>query len=153
MNNCCVVATDGMRARIFVLERAPDLVSGSRLVEWADLVNAENAARGRAAPYRRSERNTSRQAGPMHPYGEKRQRHRLEVERRFAGDVAKSALSVVAGWSRGSLLVVAEPHMLGLMRDALRGRLPSGIQFKELAKDYTHFTPSRLRQQLGLKAG
>lgn len=150
MNNCCVVVADGSRARLFLLEEAKELVSGSRLVEVADLVNAEGTAHGGDAPRRRSERNTSRQSGPVHPYGDKRLQHRVEVDRRFAMDVAERTLSLIGGWPRGSLLLIAEPHMLGLMRDALHGALGSGIELKELAKDYTHLTSSKLHRQLRL---
>lgn len=150
MNNCCVVVADGRRARLFLLEEAKDLLSGSRLMERADLVNTNNAARGLDAPGKRSERNTSRQSGPMHPYGEKRLQHRVEVDRRFARNVAEQASAMVKGWKQGSLLLVAEPHMLGLMRDVLHGALKPGIEIKELARDYTHLAPSRLYRRLKL---
>jgi protein required for attachment to host cells len=150
MKNCCVVVADGRTARLYLLEEAKELVSGSRLVEQAELFNAENAARGFDAPGKRSERNTDRQSGPMHPYGDKRQQHRVEVDQRFARDVAGHTLSLLGGWKMGVLLLVAEPHMLGLMRDALQSALNSGIELKELARDYTHLTPNKLHRQLRL---
>lgn len=150
MKPCCVVVADGQHASIYLLEEAKELVSGSRLVQQAELVNADNAAHGLDAPGKRSERNTSRQSGPMHPYGAKRQQHRLEIDRRFAQEAAGQACSLVRDWKQGTLLVVAEPHMLGLMRDALHGRLEGGIELKELARDYTHLTPSKLHRQLKL---
>lgn len=143
MKRCCVVVADGQNARIYLLEEAQEPVSGSRLVAQAELVNNEIGA-----PGRHSERNTSRQSGPMHPYGDKRQQHRVEVDRRFAHEVATQALSRVKDWAQGTLLVVAEPHMLGLMRDALHGRLGRGMELKELARDYTHLTPGELHRQL-----
>lgn len=150
MNNCCVVTADRRVARIYLREEAAELVSGSRLAEQAEVLNSENMARGHDAPQTRSERNTSRQSGPMHPYGDQRQQHRLEIDRRFARDVAGKAVSIVGSWRNGSLLVIAEPQMLGLLRDALDGRLAKEIELKELARDYTHLTPGKLHRLLKL---
>ena len=38
MPHCFVIATDGARARMFLLEKDPALHAGSRLIEKIDLV-------------------------------------------------------------------------------------------------------------------
>lgn len=148
MNNWCVVVADGARARIFVLEPGGGRAGDSSLVEKSDLVNVGYSARGADAPQVRTERNTNRQTGPMHPVGEKREQHRLEVERRFSAQVAERVADVVKGWNDGSIVLVADPRLLGLMRKVLREAVQPGIALKELAKDYTRISAIELREHL-----
>jgi protein required for attachment to host cells len=147
MADTCIVVADGARARIFLVDSSE--AGRVRLVEIEDLVNPEYQLRGaRVLPMVRSTRNTSRQSGPMHPYAQKRGRHRVELEKRFAQDVAGRAAGVTRSWSRGSVILIAEPRMLGLLREAGRGVLKRGVSVKELAKDYTRASASELRELL-----
>lgn len=148
MNNWCVVVADGARARIFILEPGGGRAGDPSLVEKADLVNVGYSARGADAPQVRTERNTNRQTGPMHPVGEKREQHRLEVERRFGVQVAARVAALVKDWDDGSIVLVADPRLLGLMRKVLREAVKPEIALKELAKDYTHLSATELREHL-----
>jgi protein required for attachment to host cells len=150
MNDCCVVVADAARARLYLLEKAEDLTAGLRLVEKADLADTTYLARGTEAPGVRSERNTNRQSGPVHPYGEKRRVHRLVLEDRFAHDVAREAEKLMRGRKQGVVVLVAEPRMLGLLREPLRSALKEHIELKELAKDYMHLAPTDLQKRLNL---
>jgi protein required for attachment to host cells len=143
----CVVVADGARARVFRVDSSDD--ARPRLVETDDLVNAEYQARGaNVLPMVRSTRNTGRQSGPMHPYAQRRLRHRLELEKRFAQEVVAKVAGVTQAWNRGSVVLIAEPRMLGLLREAGRGALKHGVAVKELAKDFTQLTASELREHL-----
>ena len=148
MNNWCVVVADGARARIFVLDPDGTRAGDPGLVEKADLANAGYSARGTDAPQVRTERNTNRQTGPMHSVGEKREQHRLEVERRFGAKVAERVAALVNGWNDGSIVLVADPRLLGLMRKVLREAVKSELTLKELAKDYTHLSATELHEHL-----
>lgn len=148
MNRTCVVVVDAARARLYRVEPDSDRKSGFRLVEKADLTDTDYLARGANAPRVKSERNTSRQAGPMHPYGEKRKQHREEVKRKFARDVANAAKGVVRAWTRGRVVLISETRMLGVMREPLGEALKSGIEVKELKKDYTRFTLAAIERRL-----
>jgi protein required for attachment to host cells len=150
MNDCCVVVADAARARLYLLGKAEDLNTGSRLIERADLVDTKYLARGAEAPGVTSERNTNRRAGPLHPYGEKRKVHRLVVEERFAHAVAREAQKLTRCWLTGVVMLVAEPRMLGLLREPLRSALNENIELKELAKDYMHLAPAELQRRLNL---
>jgi protein required for attachment to host cells len=96
----------------------------------------------------RTETNTNREAGPMHPMGAQRERHRIELERRFSGKVAGKSATLVKNWLTGTVVLIADPRMLGFLREAVRGALKPGIRVKELAKDYARLTASRLRDRL-----
>lgn len=148
MANCFVIAADGARARMFLLQKDSTLQAGSRLVEKIDLVNTDYTARGKAAPRVRSERNTSRQAGPMHPQDAERDWHRIEVERRFAREITAHASAMFKAGGAGKLILVAEPRMLGLVRRPLRAAVGSRVTISEIARNHTHLTPSRLHQRL-----
>lgn len=146
MDECVVIAADGARARMFLVEKDADLQAGSRLIEKVDLVNTDYLVRGKEAPRVRTERNTSRQAGPMHPQDAERDWHRIEVERRFAREIAAHASALVKG--RGKLVLVAAPRMLGLIRQPLRSAISARVNISELARDHTRLTPARLYQRL-----
>ncbi|MGH8634919.1 MAG: host attachment protein [Burkholderiales bacterium] len=149
MENLCVVVADQGRARIFLLEESDAPRAPFRLVERDDLTNADLRSRGRSVTGRvRTETNTNREAGPVHPMGAQRERHRIELERRFSVEIARKAAVLARNWSTGSVVLVADPRMLGFLRDAVRGALKPGISVKELAKDYAGLTASRLQDHL-----
>jgi len=141
MANTCVVVADGARARFFLLEAGGGEGPG-KLIEQEQLENPEH--QHPEVDSRRTDRN----AGPMHPYGAQRERHRLEHEKRFAGEVVRRAAERMRGMPAGTLVVVADPRLLGLLRESLRSALHPSVQLRELARDYTSFTAADLQQQL-----
>ena len=149
MDNTCVVVADARRARIFVLQQRTAPRAPYRLAERGTLSNMSLRARGRSVTGRvRTETNTNRQAGPVHPMGAQRERHRIELERRFATAIARRAAVLARNWATGSVVLVADPHMLGFLRGAVRSTLKPAIRVKELARDYARLTASRLFDHL-----
>jgi protein required for attachment to host cells len=149
MDNICVVVADARRARIFLLQENEAPRAPFRLAERGTLSNLSLKARGRSVTGRvRTETNTNRQAGPMHPMVAQRERHRVELERRFSVEIARKAAALARNWSSGSVVLVADAHMLGFLRDAVRSALKPAIRVKELAKDYGRLTVSRLQVDL-----
>ena len=149
MSELCIVVADGARARLFVVE--PDGASrkGARLVEQAALTQPDLRALGTSVTGRpRTETNTNRQAGPVHPIGAQRERHRLEIERRFAAIITETAAGLVDDWPRGTVVLIAEPRMLGFLRDTVRSVLKPGIAVKELARDFSSLTVAELYDRL-----
>jgi protein required for attachment to host cells len=143
----CLIVADGSRARLFVVVSDDNPRRKLRLAERVTLLNEETEARGRSGAGRvKSERNTNRQAGPMHPIGEQRERHRLEHERRFGAKVVERAIDLTADWDQGVMVLIAEPRLLGLMRERLRSALRSEIKLEELARDYTGFSTTELER-------
>lgn len=144
----CVVVADVARARIYLWEADENLKAGGRLIEAADMVNGDYTARGEDAPGVKTERNTSRQAGPMHPQGAKRATHRAEVERRFAREVADKVRVLLGKRGGHTLVLSAEPHMLGLVRMQMKSAAGKRFAVSEISRNYTHLTPTRLLRQL-----
>jgi protein required for attachment to host cells len=151
MDNTCVVVAGSGRARIYLLGESHAPRAPIRLIERGTLANASLRSRGRSVTGRvRTETNTNREAGPMHPIGAQRDRHRIELERRFSVEIARKAAVLARNWTTGSVILVADPRMLGFLRDAVRGALKPEISVKELAKDYAHLTATKLREHLAL---
>jgi len=149
MDHVCVVVAGSSRARLFLLQESDAPRATSRLVERGSLANPSLRSRGGSVTGRpRTETNTNREAGPMHPIGAQRARHRVELERRFSTGIARKAAGLAKSWAAGTILLVADPRMLGFLRDAARGALKPGISVKELAKDYAHLSASRLQDHL-----
>lgn len=148
MNELCIVVADGARARLFFVEFDGPR-KGGRLVEQAALAQPDLRALGVSVTGRpRTETNTNREAGPVHPMGAQRERHRLQVERRFAASITATAAGLVEDWGRGSVVLVAEPRMLGLLRETARGVMNRRVAVKELARDYTSLTAAELYDRL-----
>jgi protein required for attachment to host cells len=149
MDNVCVVVADSRQARIFLVQEIDAPRAAVQLVERGTLGNADLRSRGRSVTGRvRTETNTNREAGPMHPIGAQRARHEVELERRFSTEVARKAAALARNWTTGSVVLVADPRMLGFLRGAMRSALKPAIRVKELAKDYARLTTSRLRDHL-----
>jgi protein required for attachment to host cells len=125
------VVADGGRARLFDVEPDPDAPCGMKLVERAAPGAPRAGSGGEEAPG----------AG---------ERPGLELDRRFRDEIVLTIAHCVEEWDEGSIVLVAEPRMLGFLHEALRGRLPPRIELKELAKDYTRLTAAELREHLAL---
>jgi protein required for attachment to host cells len=146
-----VVVADGASARFFSVESPaqPALESGPRLFERDDLVNTEHElGGGDKYSTTRSGLNLNPRGGPSHGYDDHRAQHEQEHERRFARDIAARALSLAQEHRAGHLVVAAERHMLGLLREALEIPVKSGIEVSELAKDLTRLAPAQVYEHL-----
>ena len=147
MNETIVIVADGEFARFYRLETTDAPRAPKRLVETALLEHPDakpHDMTGRPP----TETNTNRQAGPVHPMGAQRERHRLEHELHFTRDIAQGVSTAIRDWKRGVVVLVAEPRMLGLVRGPLQEVLREGIVLKELAKDYARLEPAELFDRL-----
>jgi protein required for attachment to host cells len=151
MNRTCIIVADGRSARYFSVESGDTPRHGLKLVERATLANPDHPGPGANTTGRPpTETNTNREAGPVHPIGAQRQRHRLEHERRFGCEIARLAGELTLAWKEGSVILIAEPRLLGLARGHVRDALKPALDLRELARNYTQLTASELRDQLDL---
>ena len=149
MTSLCVIAADSARARFFLAEESDAPRAPLKLVERDALENPDLRTLGRSVTGRpRTETNTNREAGPVHPMGAQRERHRVELERRYALRIAGLAGRITHGWKDGTVLLVADAKLLGLVREPLRKVLPVKVELKELARNHAHLTPAELRDEL-----
>ncbi len=148
MSKYCVVVADGARARLFSLDEAGVGEGGPDLVELSDLANSEVEASGQDIY---SNVKSGRNAGPVgsgaHGYDDHRDRHMEESERRFAKQIAAAATDAVLRQKSGCLVVTADPHMMGHLREAMSLSV-GGIKVKEVVKDLTKLEPQELHEYL-----
>ena len=149
MNRTCIVVADAKQARFFSVDASDVPRRPLNLAEGTVLFNPDvEAVRSDGAARVKTERISNRQAGPVHPIDARRERHRLELVRRFGREIASQAGKITGGWSSGTVILIAAPRLLGLMRDTVRDALHQGIQLKELAKDYTHLSAREIHEHL-----
>jgi protein required for attachment to host cells len=149
VNRTCIVVADAGTARFFGVESVDSPRDTIRLVERTALTNPDLKTLGESASGRvHTETNINRQAGPLHPMGAQRERHRMELNRRFGNEIAVQAGEMTKGWKNGTVVLVAAPQLLGLMRENMLDALGPGIELKELAKDYVNLTLGEIRDHL-----
>ncbi len=151
MINYCILVCNGNRARLFTFEAADsvDPLSGPRLVEQRDLVNAEAGTAGKDTwTDLKSGRNTAAGGGPAHGYDDHRDQHEEEFMRRFAVDVAAEAMRLTPAKKTTCLIIVAANRMLGLLRNALDLPAANHVEVKEVAKDLARFSAQDIHAYL-----
>ncbi len=148
MSKYCVVVADGARARLFSLEEAGIGEGGPDLVEVSDLANSEVEAAGKDIySDMKSGRNVAPAGGGAHGYDDHRDRHIDESERRFAKQIAAATADAVVQQKSGCLVVSADPHMMGHLREAMSLNV-GGITVREVVKDLTKLAPQELHEYL-----
>lgn len=150
MNQSVVAVIDGTKARFFTLEQAevPEYQSGPNLIERKNLSNDTNELHGKDIW---SDTKTGRNRGvkgQAHGYDDHRQNHLDEFERSFAKEIVNAIVNLTKSHHAQQLLLIAEPQILGTIRDAIAPNLPKHIKIQELAKDLCKLKPLELHQYL-----
>ncbi len=145
-----VVVADGAHARFLALKGQTEAARGARhLVEASRLDNPQHTVKGRRDARKiAGGRDTGRGGLAPHGYTDHRDQHEAEMLRRFADKIARHLAGLRAGHDVGSIDVVAEPRMLGLLRAALAPAATAGVRVRELARDYTWCSVRELEEHL-----
>lgn len=153
MNHSVVAVMDGTKARFFTLEVAefPEYQSSPNLVEHQCLTNAAKEMAGKElwANTKTGRNRGSRSQG--HGYDDHRQNHISEYERNFAKEVCHQIIELINQCDSRHVLLVAEPQMLGFVRECLTPHLTKNIHLQELAKDLCKLKPLELHEYLADK--
>jgi protein required for attachment to host cells len=149
MNQHMLIAViDRARARFLTLVPAEISDAGFTLAEQTGLTLPEGQASGAELW---SSNKTGRNRGPQgqaHSYDDHRQKHAIEFERHFAHSIANQIEQIIQDCHLQTVLLVAAPQILGLMRQALEPLLPETIKLTEVAKDLCHLTPYQIQEYL-----
>lgn len=147
-----VLVANGARARLLSLA-APDVLLGevTPLVEIGELVCPSTRQRD-ADLFTDSRPGLRREgpAGPRHAVSDRRDAHRREDARRFAGQIADRTVRAWRARRGAELVVAAAPTMLGLVRDALAVRLNADerARFRTHDHDLVRFSAPRIHARL-----
>ncbi|WP_019502170.1 host attachment protein [Pseudanabaena sp. PCC 6802] len=148
MSKYLVAAIDGTKARFLTLENGELGAPGPHPVEHEGLVSPAKAMQGQELWSSSKTGRNRGVSGQAHSYDDRREHHTIEFERRFAHAIATRIVDLVQTHRTEQLLLVAEPQILGLMREALAPALPKHLKMSELAKDLCHFKPHELHEYL-----
>lgn len=152
MSPVLVVVADGAKARFFTLEPAGiiEYPSAPSLVENEVLLNPDRDLSDRqlwSSPQSQAG-HFQEGKGPAHSYDDRRQKHELEFERRFAQEITDRVLNQIQLHQIRQLILSAEPRILGLLRETLTPELPKTLSMSELDKNLCHLTPHELYEYL-----
>ena len=153
MAKFAVAVINGTQARFFTLDSnsSSEYESGPNLIEHKSLNNSINEVHGQdiwANIKTGRNRGSSSQA---HAYDDHRQNHELEFEKKFASQISNTICEVINNQEARHLLLVAEPQILGLMREAMTDNLFSNIKITEVAKDICQFNTNQIHDYLAKK--
>jgi protein required for attachment to host cells len=146
-----VAVMDGAKARLFVVEMDDEVVGRPRrshLVEIEDLISPGHRARDRDhfTDSRPGSRRGGTHASSGHAVDDHRTSHRDNADRQFVAEVLSEIGRQATQRERGTLILAAEPGVLGVVRDE-RHRLGE-IEVIELPKHLTALTTPELHKRL-----
>ncbi|ACK73442.1 conserved hypothetical protein [Gloeothece citriformis PCC 7424] len=153
MNQFVVAVIDGTRARFFTLEPAesPEYQSGPNLIERDCLTNTTNETQGRDL-WANTKTGRNRGAGSQaHGYDDHRQKHLNEFERSFAKEIVNKIIHLSHDYHAQEVIVVAEPKILGLVREFITSQVPKTLKVQELPKDLCKLKALEIHEYLSDK--
>ncbi|MBF2079030.1 MAG: host attachment protein [Synechococcales cyanobacterium T60_A2020_003] len=150
MNKVLVAVIDSARVRFFALELGgfPEAGDGARLTELDGLLNPAAETRGEELWSSTKTGRNRGTGGQAHSYDDHREGHRAEFERRFAQEIATQITERVQAESIRNLILIAEPQVIGFMRDAIASTAPPQLHVQELAKNLSHLKTHELHKCL-----
>jgi protein required for attachment to host cells len=153
MQKYVVAVVNSLKARLFVLEPSefPESEPSPKLTEQAELHSSTQELQGQDLWSNTKSGRNRGTAGQAHAYDDHRENHMIEFERRFAQEIVTHLTQLIQTCQPHQLLLVAEPQILGIMREVLTPNLPKNLQFNELTKDLCHLKTHELQVYLANK--
>jgi protein required for attachment to host cells len=154
MTRFLVAVVNGARARFLTLEplEDPAVESGPDLIERCELLNPAIEMAGQEL-WANTKTGRNRGSGSKgHNYDDHRENHLVEFERRFAQAIVDQIDEMIAAQSLNTVVLVAEPQILGLLRDCLHSSNGRSVQISDLAKDLCRMKPRQIHDYLCQKA-
>jgi protein required for attachment to host cells len=146
MNQQMLVAViDRVRARFLTLVVPAEISdAGFTLAKQTGLTLPTGEASDRELwPSTKTGRNLGLQ-GQAHSYGDRRQEHAIEFERHFTREIVSNLHQLIQELHIQTVLLVAAPQILGLMRPVLESVLPENVKLTAVAKDLCYLTPTEI---------
>lgn len=150
MSQYLVAVMDGSKARFFTLNPGELDINeaGPDLIEQDPLHNAEKGMPGQDLwANTKTGRNQGR-SGQAHSYDDHRSNHMAEFERRFAQAIMSRVLDLSQTQAVRHLVLVAEPQILGIIRQVMPSSLPQPLTVHEVAKDLCRMSGKELHTYL-----
>ncbi|NEP18744.1 MAG: host attachment protein [Leptolyngbya sp. SIO4C1] len=150
MSRYLVAVIDGTQARFLTLEPVEfeGHESGPNLVEHSGLHSAAKEMQGQELWANVKTGRNRGSSGQAHGYDDHRQNHLIEFERRFAQSIAGRLAELAQVHQARQLILVAEPQILGLMREAMSAHSLRQLSVQDIAKDLCRLSPRALHDYL-----
>lgn len=150
MSQYLVAVIDGTKARFLTLRpvELEGYESGPNLIEHEGLHSTEKEMPGQALWANTKTGRNRGTSGQAHSYDDHRSNHMMEFEKRFAQSIASRITDLSKDHDIRQLILVAEPQILGLMREVMSSSLPRQIALHELAKDLCRLRTQELHTYL-----
>jgi len=152
MGKFAVAVINGTQARFFTLDSTAisESESGPNLLEHECLVNSTKELHGQLWSSIKTGRNRGLN-GQAHSYDDHRQNHEIEFEKRFARKICQVISNLIQIQQARHLIIVAEPQILGMMREAMRDSLYKNLNIREVAKDICNLKSELIHDYLAKK--
>ena len=153
MAKFAVAVINGTSARLFTLDSAArsEYESSPNLSEHEGLSDSTKELHGQELWANTKTGRNRGTSGQAHSYDDHRQNHELEFERRFAHKISSAMLNLIKTHQAKQLILVAEPQILGMMREAMTDKLFKTLNLAEVAKDICHFNGHQIHDYLAKK--
>ncbi len=154
MGKFAIAIINGTQARFFTLDSAAtsEYEPSPNLIEHEGLSDSTKELRGQELW---ASTKTGRNRSPnsqTHSYDDHRQNHELEFEKRFAHKISSVMLDLIQTNQSRHLILVAEPQIMGLMREAMTDNLFKNLNIHQVAKDLCHLKIKEIHDYLAKKA-
>ena len=140
MNQVLVAVMNKTRGRFLTLDwgEFPEYESGPNLVEQKSILNPIQESQGKELWASVKTGRNQASGSEAHAYDERRESHVVEFERRFAQMIAQEILLLIQDGYIPQVLLVAEPQILGIVRQEITPALSTKLQVQDLAKDLNY---------------
>ena len=153
MGKFAVAVINGTQARFFSLDSAAtsEYESSPNLIEHEGLADHTKELLGQELWANTKTGRNRGTSGQAHSYDDHRQKHEIEFEKRFANEISSQMIDIIQTNQARNLILVAEPQILGLMREAMTDNLFKNLNIKEVAKDLCNFKVTQIHDYLAKK--
>ncbi len=153
MGKFAVAVVNGSQARLFTLDSAAfsEHESGPNLLEHECLTNHSRELHGQELWANVKTGRNRGSNGQAHSYDDHRQNHELEFEKKFANRISSAMLNLIQNYQAKHLIVVAQPQILGMLREAMTDNLYKNLNVHEVAKDICHLKLNQIHDYLAKK--
>lgn len=153
MAKFAVAVINGTQARFFTLDSqlSSEYESGPYLSEHESLNNHVNEIHGQDLWANTHTGRNRASSGKSHVYDDHRQNHEVEFERKFASKISNTMIDLIKDHDARQLILVAEPKILGLIRETMTDKLFSNLNVSEVTKDICQFSVNQIHDYLAKK--
>jgi protein required for attachment to host cells len=153
MTKFAVAVMNGSQARFFTLDSTAlsQYESSPKLVEHEGLSDSTKALLGQELWANIKTGRNRGSNGQAHSYDDHRENHEIELGKKFANKISRALLNLVKDYKATQLILVAEPQVLGRMREVMTDHRFTQLSLTEVAKDICHFSSDQIQDYLAKK--